>query len=102
MGRADFYDHGNPNMICEKCGHKYKKSEMREQWNHVWACSYDYEDRQPQDKLKAFPDKQTIEDARPESTSGMTYWDGSAEAETTNVPSTDDFLTTNEVEAGDL
>jgi len=102
MGRADFYDHGNPNMICDKCGQKFKKSEMREQWDHTWACPFDYEERQPQDKLKAFPDNQSIEDPRPEAVSDMTYWDGSALDETTNVPSTDDFLSTNEVNAEDL
>ena len=102
MGRADFYEHGNPNKICDKCGQKFKASEMREQWDHTWACPYDFETRQPQDKLKAFPDHQTIEDPRPEATSDMTYWDGSALEETTNVPSTDEFLSTNEVEAGDL
>jgi len=102
MGRADFYDHGNPNGICEFCGQKYKKSELRETWDHRFVCDYDFEHRQPQDKLRAFPDKQSIENARPESVSEMTYWTGSALAETTNDPSQDDFLDLNEVQAGDL
>lgn len=102
MGRADFYDHGNPNMICDKCGQKFKQSEMREQWDGTWACSYDWERRQPQDKLKAFPDFQSIEDPRPEATSEITYWDGSSEVTGQNSPSTDDFLSTNEVQPDDL
>lgn len=102
MGRADFYDHGNPNKVCDGCGQKYKASEMRETWDHKWMCPYDWERRQPQDKLRSFPDKQSIEDPRPEAVSDMTYWTGSALGETTNSPSQDEFLDTNEVQAGDL
>ena len=102
MGRADFYDHGNANKICDKCGQKYKASELQEQWDHTWACSFDWELRQPQDRLRSFPDRQTIEDARPESTGDITFWDGSSLVEGENDPSTDSFLTTNEVQSDDL
>ena len=102
MGRADYYDHGNPNMICDKCGQKFKKSEMREQWDHTWVCSYDFELRQPQDKLKSFPDKQTIEDPRPGTSSPIQYWDGTTMVEGVNQLSTDDFISTNEVQPDDL
>ena len=102
MGSADYYSHGNPNKICDKCGIKYKASELRQQWDHTWVCDYDFELRQPQDKLKAFPDKQTIDDPRPEAVSGTTYWNGSSEVTSTNSPSTDEFLTTNEVTTNDL
>ena len=102
MGRSDFYDHGNPNMVCDRCGQKYKKSELHKTWDNLYVCNYDYELRQPQDRLRSFKDKQSFENPRPEAVSDMTYWDGSALAETTNDPSQDDFVDTNEVQAGDL
>lgn len=102
MGKADFYVHGDPNGICDLCGIKYKKSDLRETWDHKFVCSYDFELRQPQDRLKSRRDNQSIPDPRPEAVSGMTYWDGSAEVETTNDPTQDEFLDTNEVSAGDL
>ena len=89
MGRADFYDHGNPNKICDGCGQKYKASELRETWDHKFMCSYDWEQRQPQDLLKAMPDNQSIDNPRPESNSAISYWDGSSEVTGTNSPSTD-------------
>ncbi len=102
MGRADHYEHGDPNMICDRCGQKFKKSMLRETWDHLWVCEGDWEPRQPQDKLKAFPDHQSFEDPRPEGTSSITYWDGSNLVSGTNEPTQDDFLETNEVKAEDL
>ena len=102
MGRADFYDHGNPNKICDGCGQKYKASELRETWDHKFMCSYDWEQRQPQDLLKAMPDNQSIDNPRPESNSTISYWNGSSEVTSTNSPSTDEFLTENEVTTNDL
>jgi len=102
MGRADFYEHGDPNMICDRCGKKFKKSMLRETWDHLWVCDKDWESRQPQDKLRAFRDNQSFEDPRPESVAGVTYWDGSTLTSGLVEPSTDTFLETNEVQAEDL
>ena len=102
MGRADYYDHGNPNMICDRCGQKFKKSMLKETWDHFWVCEKDFELRQPQDTLRSFSDKQSFDNPRPEAVSDMTYWDGSSLDETINNPSQDDFLETNEVKAEDL
>ena len=60
------YDHGNPNKICDRCGVKYKASELEKQWDGLWVCSYDYESRQPQDTLRSRPDNQSVDAARPE------------------------------------
>jgi hypothetical protein len=102
MGRADFLDLGNPNKICDFCGQKFKASEVRETWDHYFVCDYDFELRQPQDKLQSFPDKQTIDDPRPESVSVTTEWNGAALVNGTNSPSINDFLDTNEVTSDDL
>ncbi len=104
MGRADFYAHGDPNMICDGCGQKFKKSDMREMWNHTWMCPYDWEIRHPQDFLKSRLDKQTFEDPRPEAVSVTNEWnsDTSSFDTGTNSPSQDDFLSTNEITVDDL
>lgn len=102
MGRADYYVHGDPNMICDGCGQKYKKSSLRETWDHKWMCQYDWERRQPQDLLKSFPDKQGFDNPRPEGPSAITYWDGSTLTSGINNPTQNEFLDTNEVQAEDL
>ena len=102
MSRADHYVHGDPNMICDFCGHKYKKSYLRETWDHYWVCPYDFEKRQPQDRLRSFEDKQGFDDPRPEGPSVIEYWDGSSLQSGINNPSQDDFLDTNEIASSDL
>ena len=97
MGRANFYDHGNHNMICDKCGVKYKRSELREQWDGIWVCSYDFEERQPQDLLRAIPDNQAIEEPRPEGNTTVLSWECSVFVEEAVTPTEDIFLDTNEV-----
>jgi len=102
MGRADFYDHGNHNMQCDRCDQKFKRSELRETWDHKWVCRYDWEERQPQDLLRAFPDKQSVEDPRPEGNSTILSWECSTFVDFKITPSEDTFLDTNEVTIDDL
>jgi len=102
MGRADFYDHGNHNMQCDRCDQKFKRSEMRETWDHKWVCWYDFEERQPQDLLRALPDRQSIEDPRPEGLTTGILWNGSEYVTCTSNPPEDSFLDTNEVTADSL
>ena len=64
---ADYYKHGDPNAICERCGHKYKRSQLRKTWDGLDVCPYDFEHRHPQDFLRAKEDRQAIEDPSPES-----------------------------------
>ena len=89
MGRSDFLDLGNHNMICET-------------WDHKWVCWYDFEERQPQDLLRAFPDKQSVEDPRPEGLTTGILWNGSEYVTCTSNPPEDSFLDTNEVTADSL
>ena len=66
MGDADHYKHGDYNAICDKCGFKYKASQLRRTWDNLMVCKKDWEPRQPQDFVKGVKDKQTVPWARPE------------------------------------
>ena len=104
MGRADFYSHGNPNYICDRCGQKFKRSQIRKTWDGFMVCHYDYEIRHPQDFLKSRYDKQSFADPRPDSCS-QEFTESAQETELTCVSeplAIDVFLDTNEVTVDDL
>ena len=64
-GRANFYRHGDNNIIDDRTGFKIKASESREEWNHFIVHKDQYEPRQPQDLLRGFPDRQAAAINRP-------------------------------------
>jgi hypothetical protein len=82
MGHADTYTHGDHNGLCDRCGFKFKFSELRKTWDGLYVCHKDWEPRQPQDMVRGLPDKQTVPVSRPEGT--------------------DTFLSTNEVTVDSL
>lgn len=54
------YVAGQWNAICDRCGFKFKSSELREDWQGLMVCSKDFETRHPQSLIKtttesAFP-----------------------------------------------
>lgn len=57
--------------ICDRCGFKYYRSEMRTQWDNLIVCygpgtTDCWEPRQPQDFVKAKRDQITVYDTRTE------------------------------------
>ena len=70
MGRADYYKHGDANAICDRCGFKFKHSELQREWTGLLVCTTSgsgcWEPRHPQDRLHAVRDRQTVPNARPE------------------------------------
>jgi hypothetical protein len=57
---------GDWNAICDLCGFKFKASELKKRWDGMMVCSEDFEQRHPQDFLKARRDKQAVPWTRPE------------------------------------
>lgn len=57
MGHADYYEDGGWNATCYECGRKFKASEMQRQWQGYWVCRQHWEPRQPQDFVRAIPEK---------------------------------------------
>lgn len=66
MGQADFLRVGDYNAICDVCGRKFKFSALRQKWDNTWACSADWEPRQPQDYLRGIPDNMSVPLSRPD------------------------------------
>jgi ethanolamine utilization microcompartment shell protein EutS len=62
------YIPGDYYMICDVCGFKYRRSDMKERWDGHWTCLKDWEPRHPQDYVKGKEDQQAVPIARPDTT----------------------------------
>ena len=49
----NWYQRGSANAICDVCGEKFKLSQLQKRWDGLWVCSKDFEERHPQDFLRA-------------------------------------------------
>lgn len=65
---TDTYRHGDHYVICDVCGFKFYGSQTRKRWDGVRVCKADWEPRHPQDEVRGRRDRQSVPDARPEST----------------------------------
>ena len=83
-GKAREYKSGDHYCICDYSGFKIKRSEARMTWDGYLVRSDFWEPRQPQDFVRGRRDKISVAPGQ------------------TRGESTDDFLTDNEVTAGDL
>lgn len=67
----NYYKHGDWNAICDRCGNKYKASQLRKEWTGHRVCygpgtNDCWEAKHPQLDIKSIPDKQTVPWTRPE------------------------------------
>lgn len=61
------YVKGNYNVICDRCGFKKKRSQVKMEWDNLLVCSDGcWEMRQPQDFVRGVPDMRPVPIARPE------------------------------------
>lgn len=67
MGKHDYYRKGDYNIICDRCGSKFKASNCRLEWDNLFVCSTCFDIRQPQDFVKGKKDDQRVPIARPRS-----------------------------------
>ena len=58
---------GDHNVICDRTGFKLKASGCRLQWDNEFVRGQSWEQRQPMDLIRSFPDKQSVDIPRPES-----------------------------------
>lgn len=65
MRSNNFFRPGSYLFICDVCGNKYHKEEMRKRWDNMIVCPDDYEMRHPQDFLRAREDRQSVPISRP-------------------------------------
>ena len=66
MGKADHLVLGDWNAICAVCGFKYKASELQKRWDGIYVCLSDFENRHPQDFVRARPDQKPLPFTSPE------------------------------------
>jgi hypothetical protein len=72
MGKADYLALGQNNVICDRCGFKFKSSDLHKTWNGLWVCQRDWEPRHPQDFVKGVLDNQRAPLSRPEAPDAFT------------------------------
>jgi len=68
VGKKDYLKLGSENVICDRCGAKYKMEDLAKEWTGLMVCSPCYEPRNRQDFLKGVPDGKPKEYSRPEAT----------------------------------
>lgn len=51
------WDSGDFYAICDVCGFKYKRSELRLRWDKALVCEDDWEVRHPQESLRSRTDR---------------------------------------------
>ena len=76
MSKGWKYKSGDWNVICDVCGKKMKSSHAKHRWDGFIVCSADFEERHPQDFVKAKSDKISVPWTRPivpESFVNITY-----------------------------
>lgn len=63
------FEFGKWNVICDRCGRKYKNDEVTREWTGLIVCKDRcFEVRHPQDFVRSRPDDQRVEFTRPEPT----------------------------------
>lgn len=65
-GKKDYLRLGRHNVICDRCGFKFKDDELQKEWTGFMVCSTCIEPRHPQDFLTSVPDQQPRNYYRPD------------------------------------
>lgn len=58
---------GNHWLICDSCGLKFRRSEMRMRWDNMMVCRKDWEPRHPQEFVRGKRERIAVDIARPDS-----------------------------------
>lgn len=68
MDGRNYYAPGQWNLLCDSCNKKIKSSEARNRWDGFIVCPSCYENRHPQDFIRAKMDKMVVPFTRPRGT----------------------------------
>lgn len=66
MSTPRTYIDGDWHATCDSCGFVFLASKLKLRWDGLRVCEKDFEERHPQDFVKAKADKQTVPWSRPE------------------------------------
>ena len=61
----NYYKAGEWNVTCDVCGKKIKAGEAKHRWDGFVVCANDWEERHPQDFVRARQDKISVPFTRP-------------------------------------
>lgn len=64
-GPKDYLKIGDHNAFCDRCGFKYKASELRKEWQGFMVCATCWEPRHPQEFVRSIPEKPAPPWSRP-------------------------------------
>jgi hypothetical protein len=53
----NWYKHGSWNVLCDRCGFKFKAEDVRKDWQGLYVCHSCFEPRHPQDFLRGVEEK---------------------------------------------
>lgn len=71
---SDFFEPGQWNAICDRCGRKFKSGQLRKTWQGFMVCSRDWEPRHPQDFVKGSTDNMSVPWSRPPQAPNFVNW----------------------------
>ena len=61
----NYYNSGDHNVTCDVCSRKIKMSQAKSRWDGFLVCHADFEERHPQDFVRARQDKISVFITRP-------------------------------------
>ena len=64
-GDKDLLVIGQWNVFCDRCGRKFKSSELRKEWQGFMVCADCWEPRNQQDFIRSIPEKPAPPWSRP-------------------------------------
>lgn len=66
--KSTWWKIGDHNAICDRCGFKFKASELKETWDGFFVCKDDWEPRHPLDFVQPVRVEPVLPWSRPERT----------------------------------
>lgn len=67
------YVKGDWKAVCDSCGRRFLASSLKKRWDGLMTCPDDYEQRNPQDFVRAKQDIQAVPWSRPEGQDSFLY-----------------------------
>lgn len=64
-GKEFAYIPGDPWGDCDRCGFKYRQSQLRKEWTGLRVCATCFEPKHPQLNLRVYPERISVKNARP-------------------------------------
>jgi len=65
---STIYKKGDWNATCDRCGEKYKASQLKHEWTGLYVCKECWEPRHEQDFVRGVEDDPSVPWTRPEGT----------------------------------